>query len=67
MKSILVVVIASSVLLVAGLTFTACNSSGPQSSNTVTAKQYTCTMHPEVIKDKPGKCPKCDMDLVPKP
>jgi Cu2+-exporting ATPase len=22
-------------------------------------------MHPEVIKDAPGKCPKCGMDLVP--
>jgi len=22
-------------------------------------------MHPEVIADTPGKCPKCDMDLVP--
>jgi hypothetical protein len=26
--------------------------------------QYTCTMHPEVISDKPGKCPKCGMTLV---
>lgn len=24
------------------------------------------TMHPEVRSDKPGKCPKCGMDLVPK-
>src|SRR3546814_1874818 len=23
-------------------------------------------MHPEVISDKPGKCPKCGMDLVAK-
>jgi len=23
-------------------------------------------MHPEVISDKPGKCPKCGMDLVKK-
>jgi hypothetical protein len=27
---------------------------------------YTCTMHPEVISDKPGKCPKCGMELVQK-
>lgn len=28
--------------------------------------KYTCLMHPEVISDKPGNCPKCDMKLVPK-
>ncbi len=27
-------------------------------------QQYTCPMHTEVISDKPGKCPKCGMDLV---
>jgi copper chaperone CopZ len=27
--------------------------------------QYTCPMHPKVIKDKPGSCPICGMDLVP--
>ena len=27
---------------------------------------YTCTMHHEVTADKPGKCPKCGMDLVVK-
>jgi hypothetical protein len=25
---------------------------------------YTCTMHPDVKMDKPGKCPQCGMDLV---
>ncbi len=30
------------------------------------ATTYTCTMHPEVRSDKPGKCPKCGMDLVEK-
>jgi Cu(I)/Ag(I) efflux system membrane fusion protein len=25
---------------------------------------YTCPMHPQVIQDKPGTCPVCDMDLV---
>ncbi len=27
---------------------------------------YTCTMHPEIISNNPGKCPKCGMDLVQK-
>ena len=27
--------------------------------------QYTCPMHPEVVNNGPGKCPKCGMDLVP--
>ncbi|WP_184187564.1 multicopper oxidase domain-containing protein [Chryseobacterium defluvii] len=27
---------------------------------------YTCPMHPEIISDHPGKCPKCGMDLVEK-
>jgi len=29
-------------------------------------EEYTCPMHPEVIKDKPGACPICGMDLVKK-
>lgn len=28
------------------------------------AVKYTCKMHPEVISDTPGKCPKCGMALV---
>ncbi|MFV7836761.1 heavy metal-binding domain-containing protein, partial [Enterococcus faecium] len=28
--------------------------------------EYTCQMHPERIKDRPGKCPICGMDLVKK-
>ena len=27
--------------------------------------QYTCPMHPEIVKDEPGSCPICGMDLVP--
>ncbi|MGI4020861.1 MAG: heavy metal-binding domain-containing protein [Janthinobacterium lividum] len=28
--------------------------------------QYTCPMHPEIVKNKPGTCEKCGMDLVAK-
>ena len=28
--------------------------------------EYTCPMHPEIIRDKPGTCPICGMDLVKK-
>ena len=30
-----------------------------------TVQKWTCPMHPEIISDKPGECPKCGMDLVP--
>ena len=35
--------------------------STPEAAPTV----WTCSMHPEVRQDKPGKCPKCFMELVP--
>jgi len=28
-------------------------------------QQYTCPMHPEVIKEEPGDCRKCGMNLFP--
>jgi Cu2+-exporting ATPase len=27
-------------------------------------ENYTCPMHPEIMQDKPGNCPKCGMTLV---
>ncbi len=29
------------------------------------AQTYTCPMHPDIVKDAPGSCPICKMDLVP--
>ena len=29
-------------------------------------KTYTCSMHPEIKSDKPGKCSKCGMKLIEK-
>jgi hypothetical protein len=63
------------VLLATG--FVACNNTGIKNNNStpvtdtsgmrqvmVTDEIYTCTMHNEVMSDKPGKCPKCEMTLV---
>ena len=27
--------------------------------------RYTCSMHPEIVRDAPGNCPKCGMTLIP--
>lgn len=29
------------------------------------ATMWTCSMHPQIRSNKPGKCPKCGMDLIP--
>jgi Cu2+-exporting ATPase len=28
-------------------------------------QQYTCSMHPQIIRDEPGNCPLCGMTLIP--
>jgi heavy metal translocating P-type ATPase len=33
---------------------------------TQTKTEYTCPMHPEIIRHEPGNCPICGMNLVPK-
>ncbi|PYL98310.1 MAG: hypothetical protein DMF19_14485, partial [Verrucomicrobia bacterium] len=39
------------------------SSSVSVSSTSSRAQKYTCPMHPEVVTDYPGKCPKCGMTL----
>ena len=38
----------------------------PAANKAPAATKYTCPMHPEVVADQPGRCPKCGMKLVPK-
>ncbi len=59
-------------LSLAGILLTGCSASSSNeskatdsSTQTATVK-YTCSMHPEVVQDKPGDCPKCGMKLVQK-
>jgi membrane fusion protein, copper/silver efflux system len=60
----LMVVLAAAVMLTACEKKAAVKTEAPAASGQ--AVVYTCPMHPEVISDKPGKCPKCGMDLVKK-
>jgi Cu+-exporting ATPase len=39
--------------------------SGGHTKAAGTGTKYTCPMHPEVVSDKPGACPKCGMPLEP--
>jgi len=65
-KNLLVFIIALSTV---GM-FNSCGSSSTRektgSSDTAAKIEYTCTMHTEVINNKPGKCPVCGMVLVEK-
>ena len=39
---------------------------GSPERSTLVQVQYVCPMHPEMVSDKPGTCPKCHMDLTKK-
>jgi Cu+-exporting ATPase len=39
---------------------------GPTSKPSLAAVEYTCPMHPEIVRDGPGACPICGMDLEPR-
>ena len=56
----------TSILLSFALVITACsgNSSNAKTEQLAKDETYTCTMHNEVMSEKPGKCPKCGMTLV---
>jgi Cu(I)/Ag(I) efflux system membrane fusion protein len=36
-----------------------------ENDKTAEATKYTCPMHPQIVKNGPGTCPICAMDLVP--
>jgi Cu(I)/Ag(I) efflux system membrane fusion protein len=55
------------VVLVVGFgVYYSINNYNAQSDVEKTSEVYTCSMHPEIIRDEPGNCPICGMDLVKK-
>jgi Cu(I)/Ag(I) efflux system membrane fusion protein len=60
MKSITVKLFVLAVLFISS----ACSKPN-QSTKPPDVDYYTCTMHPSVHAEAPGKCPICGMDLVP--
>jgi hypothetical protein len=63
MKKIIVLLIAVTASY-ATIAQSCCSGMAVAKKDTVQSAKYTCPMHPEVTSDKPGKCPKCGMDLV---
>ena len=63
-------IILNAIVLIVGFAIIGCNG-GTDKTNSETHEhadkvQYTCSMHPEVVEDEPGDCPKCGMALVEK-
>lgn len=50
-------------LLVMGVVYAEPLAQTPKTSASKPAGRYTCPMHPDVSRAKPGKCPKCQMAL----
>jgi hypothetical protein len=47
-------------------TFIHMRASTPQDAAAASSgTRYTCPMHPEIVCDAPGSCPKCGMALIP--
>lgn len=59
-------IVLSLAVIAATLTIVSCaNGADAETtqSQSLEKEQYTCPMHPEVLSDKPGACPKCGMNL----
>jgi hypothetical protein len=61
----LAVITAFTFIALAVLGVSGCRKSAQEQGGSQ-VKKYTCSMHPEVVQDQPGKCPKCGMDLIEK-
>lgn len=52
--------------ILVAISFTGCTDKHEHGQEATEAVAYTCPMHPQIVKNKPGSCPICGMDLVAK-
>lgn len=62
MRNSYIVRIIAGIFLLAGIL--SCNDKKDPHGKHTGKQVYTCPMHPQIVRDKPGKCPICGMDLV---
>lgn len=65
-KSLFSLFLLAGLMLVGFSTYTVYGQNQVKKVTTVKIVKYSCPMHPEVVMDKPGVCPKCGMKLVAK-
>ncbi|HWI89955.1 MAG TPA: efflux RND transporter periplasmic adaptor subunit [Flavisolibacter sp.] len=58
------IILSCLLFLTSAIIFTSCKEK--TSVQASSREQWTCSMHPEIIRDKPGSCPICGMDLIRK-
>ncbi|WP_326994180.1 efflux RND transporter periplasmic adaptor subunit [Chitinophaga sp. 212800010-3] len=61
-KFLRTIIIAS---LAPALLLAACQGKKDHRHAAAAKQTFTCSMHPQIVQDKPGTCPICGMDLVP--
>lgn len=57
--------------IIIGIIVKGCGTETPLATQTITENGgekillWTCSMHPQIKQDRPGRCPICEMDLIP--
>jgi len=65
-ENLVTVCLLAGVLLVGVIVLQGCKESDSGATDEKTGGQkWVCSMHPDIIADRPTKCSRCGMDLVP--
>lgn len=64
-KNLVTVCLLVGVLLLGVIVLQGCEKSDSGSGTEQETKMWVCPMHPDITADRPVKCSRCGMDLVP--